>query len=296
MSKRVSAPFLLALGSLVAGACGDGPSEPSLPPPLVDHIVYTESNGPSLINQVAVRHPDGTGYRVLTAPDSLFVAPLISPDGRRIAFSHYQNGTLDLYVMNSEGAGRLRLTDTPQANETAADWTPDGATILYGEATAAWYQVRPDGSDRHEASIPADADSPRIARDGSAVTFFAFRDNQMDVFTAGLDGSNVTNLTGGAGLNFWPSWSPDGSRIAFVSTRANTEKYYDLYSMARDGSDVRVVALGVGPYPASWSPDGRELVFARGDLFVVEADGTGLRNITNTPEWIEEYPSWSPVR
>ena len=50
MSKRVSAPVLLALGSLVAGACGDGPGEPSRPPPLADQIVYTESNGPSLIN------------------------------------------------------------------------------------------------------------------------------------------------------------------------------------------------------------------------------------------------------
>jgi Tol biopolymer transport system component len=92
-----------------------------------------------------------------------------------------------------------------------------------------------------------------------------------------------------------PTWSPDGSRIAFVDAR------YRLVVAAPDGTGAR--ALTTGRYPARhpfWSPDGSRIVFSqsgrrrfRGDLVVAAADGSGVRRITRTNH-DDLDPSWSP--
>ncbi len=106
-----------------------------------------------------------------------------------------------------------------------------------------------------------------------------------------------------------PVWSPDGTRIAFLSdhnyadtsagSQASNEADPGLFSMAADGSDIQRLAPadhGEVGLPPRWSPDGRLLAFVRGVgsaeqvVFTVGADGSNLRQISAAAS----LPSWSP--
>ncbi len=80
-----------------------------------------------------------------------------------------------------------------------------------------------------------------------------------EVFIANADGSDAKNLTNNPSFDGWPSWSPDGSEIAFASNRRAN---YQIFVMKPDGSDVRLVANTEGRATAPiWSRDGKSIYF-----------------------------------
>src|SRR5207247_1248802 len=83
-----------------------------------------------------------------------------------------------------------------------------------------------------------------------------------DIYTADADGGNVTRLTADPASEYQPQWSPDGSRIAFVQAFNGTATA--IYVMETDGTGVRQVSSAVGgsDFSPSWSPDGKQIVFA----------------------------------
>jgi Tol biopolymer transport system component len=165
-------------------------------------------------------------------------------------------------------------------------------------------------------SVPVSPDvmAQTIAPDGRIV-FASDADGDWDIWTMNGDGSNPVNLTSeGEPAEGWPdtdpSWSPDGTRIAFVSTRGGGEDA-DIFVMNADGSSIAPVTADddVDLRP-DWSPDGSRLVFVKrpfnglgdSDIFVADADGTNEHNVTNAFEaqegqhqWTDDAPDWSPV-
>jgi Tol biopolymer transport system component len=111
------------------------------------------------------------------------------------------------------------------------------------------------------------------------------------------DGTGVQRLTREFALNDQPAWSPDGARIAFVSTRQPAsvpgEAWNAIYVMNADGSDVhRVTPLGVADYSPAWSPRGDLIACASGsgvaggtNLYTMKLDGTGRRLIIKDGGW-----------
>ncbi len=98
------------------------------------------------------------------------------------------------------------------------------------------------------------------------------------------------------GTGHSPAWSPDGTRIAFVSARGGNP---DVYTMKADGSDVvQVTKNRSNDLMPRWSPDGRRLVFASDrdgnyEIYTAAADGSELRALTSNAE--SDYaPDWSP--
>lgn len=116
-----------------------------------------------------------------------------------------------------------------------------------------------------------------------------------DLRVMNADGSNKTTIVAGAGILAQPSWSPDGTRIAFQQN--------GLYVVDRDGTDLTLLLSGTAAYPA-WSPaaapDGKQkIAFNRpgassNEIWLVNTDGTGLQNLTATPDRTEIYATWSP--
>lgn len=93
--------------------------------------------------------------------------------------------------------------------------------------------------------------------------------------------------------------SKDHTRIAFVSDRDGN---YEIYSMEADGSDVfRLTQNDGDDLEPDWSPDGAQIAFRSyrgdtllGDIYIMDAHGSNIINITNNPHNDDRYPSWSP--
>jgi len=132
------------------------------------------------------------------------------------------------------------------------------------------------------------------------LAFVSTRDGDYAVFEMNVDGEGQNRLTEASAASsesvFFqvePDWSPDGTRIAFVSQRSGS---FDLYVMAADGTGTRRLTSTGDDDEGSptWSPEGDRIAFARtSDIYVMNADGSGARRISDmTAE--ETEPAWSP--
>ena len=131
------------------------------------------------------------------------------------------------------------------------------------------------------------------------IAFTSKISGNTDIYTVDPSGGDWTRLTTNTGEDAQPTWSPDGTKIAFRSIRGG--RYYETYVMNADGSDQH--ALTVTPNPPapstarpystqpSWSPDGSRIVFAGedGSVYRVSPEGRGLERIP------VESPSGSAV-
>lgn len=155
---------------------------------------------------------------------------------------------------------------------------------------------------------------PAVSPDGTliAVTHSipSFSDSNKEgvIATVAMDDGEVpTWLTDPFARVGDPSWSPDGSQIAFAAANKPAD-FAAIYVMNADGSDRRLVVEldGSNLSAPDWSPDGEKLVFVSlagatseaepkySDLFIVGIDGSGLTNLTESPTTNESTPSWSP--
>jgi TolB protein len=119
----------------------------------------------------------------------------------------------------------------------------------------------------------------------------AFSDGD-DVWTSKPDGSDRRRVTDTPGLDFDPSWSPDGRRIAFRTHRTGDE---EIFVVRADGTGALNLSDSAGgDWSPAWSPDGELIAFSsdRAGLqavWVRKPDGSGLRQLTTVEG---EYPSW----
>ena len=142
---------------------------------------------------------------------------------------------------------------------------------------------------------PAPTAPPPTPAGGGVIAFTSDReDGQWDIYIMNADGSDQQRLTDDPAYDAWPTWSPDGSQIAFVSTRNDGT---DIHVMNADGSNVRQLTQEGGIWP-EWSPDGSRIAYVCPrdgslEICVIDADGANLQYLTNS-EYAEDFPSWSP--
>ncbi len=174
-------------------------------------------------------------------------------------------------------------------------------TKLIALALAAFSFAPACAGDGEPAVAPSD--------DGSVpgkIAFVSDRDGDLDIYTINPDGSDLTNLTADSANDFDPIWSPDGSRIAFLSDRDGNagRPTYGIFVMNADGTNTISLTPPDARNPRfrfqlpTWSPDGSHIAFASDhggnfDIYVVNADGSGLANLSDHSE-IDFSPVWSP--
>jgi TolB protein len=242
-------------------------------------LVVNDQKAASLRNSVVLFNADGSGRRVVFGnPERNALAPAFSPAGDRIAFGVGQffqaaqgTATADIAVIGTEGAAEPELLTRGGGNFGFPSWSPDGKRIVYRAA----------GADRNGLYV-VDADTRAV----------------------------TTLIEGASHVNF-PKWSPRGDRIAFT---ADIDGDYEVYTVAPDGKDLKRVTNRPGnDAHNSWSPDGEWIAFtseaggfkdespihpynpqAYGDIFVVRADGSDVRMLTDD-QFEDGTPSWIPA-
>ena len=184
-------------------------------------------------------------------------------------FSQRGGGLLRNFGINTDGSNPTLIGD-PESQGFFARYSPDGQKILF------------------VSSVPDSSSS-------FGVRFLLFLMN--------ADGTNRMNILDDPlhHVNA-PAWSPDGSKIAFVRYALDVTAS-ELWIMNTDGSDQHLVYSnpgGFGAWYPSFSPDGSKIAFGDeyaggdADIYVINADGTNLQQLTSNGAFYDEGPDWSP--
>jgi dipeptidyl aminopeptidase/acylaminoacyl peptidase len=225
----------------------------------------------------------------------------------RIVFETNRDGNEEIYTMNADGTNRVDLTRNP-ADDTDPRWSADGSRIVFASNRTGNYQIytmNADGSGVARVTHDGNDDRrPTWTADGHILFQNGSFPNRA-IFRIDADGNGLQQLTPVSSDNATVAAAPRGGRIAFSSTRGDGTQR--LYTANADGSAAKLV-LPSPPGPetadveADWSPRGNQLLFDRftfgspltSDLYVVRSDGSGLRQLTNTPDRLDLQPAWSP--
>ena len=227
--------------------------------------------------------------------------------GGRVYFSSDRDGKLNLYAYDIASGRTDQLTESEVWD---VRWPSDdgSSAIVYeldGELQV--YDIAADRSTAISIRVPDDGLSARPARVSAADRIEDFELSPKgqralfvargDVFTAPIEDGPTRNLTrSSAAHDKWARWSPDGTRIAFISDRDGED---EVWIVAQDGSGEAKQLTDGGQamrYAAEWAPDGKRLAFGDkdGKLWVVEVDGgTPLVVADEQRGQIRDY-SWAP--
>jgi Tol biopolymer transport system component len=226
----------------------------------------------------------------------------------KIAYDRYTTaGRQGIFTIDPDGTNRTRLGPAEQDSSDPA-WSADGLRIAFRAFHGKQLRVMDaDGSNvatvLHRAELPGglkrygDMADPAWSPDGTALAFSALHHNLgWRVFMVGTDGTGLTRLTDGSpSYDVTPAWSPNGTTIAAA-------RYGDIALLAADGSTEQTIVTEGYTSGPDWSPTGAQLVFSRvdtaalsrTDIFTMNADGSGVAQVTDTPERWEFDPCWSP--
>ena len=245
--------------------------------------------------------------------------PAWSPDGERIAYPRFAPvGQEGIWIIGAAGGGAARIAGT-QLLDDDPTWSPDGTRIAFngrGRTPAGIYVVAAAGGT--PALIPGTNgyQDPSWSPDGRLIAA-STAGAQPDIVVFAPDGDDKLELTDNGTIEeYSPDWSPDATRIVFVSTRqipGGTVTRRRLWIMDADGSDVTQFTAPFGTNTSGttvqdehpvWAPDGTSIAFARshqnGSRFVMTKELTAELAVTVTPlptddtDHTFDLPDWQP--
>jgi len=243
---------------------------------------------------------NGGAAQRLTTNSAADTGPRFDASGSRIVFnSNRFSGRDEIFSMNANGSSLRQLTNI-SGNNRAPAFSPDGSKITFISSRAGgqrnvWIM---DANGANQIKLTTNlgfsntAGNPVFNHDGTRIAFDSDRGSignaNHDIFTISPTGTEELRLTTALLRDTHPSYSPDGSRIVFISFRNGESTNGEIYTMNADGSDQRRVTDSVfRETEPAFTRDGAQIVFQAdydgdGEVYAINRDGTGLRRVTNS--------------
>ncbi len=277
---------------------------------------------------------DGTSQAQITNSPGNDLWPALAPNGRLlVAFASNRTGDFDIFSMLPNGTFQTNLTQQTGSHEFQPTWSPDASKIAFAtnrDGNFEIYTMNADGT--HQVRLttvtPQNAFAPRWSPINPNLLIFVTKNNTapnaLDIWKVNADGTGMTNLTNrpsfddGAsspitGIPSPPSWSPDGTKIAFTSNYAGN---LDIFVMNADGSSIVSLNTFASSSTANlatsdefdpfWLPGGTEIVFVSDrdgsyQLYKVNLSTGAVTQLTSTggnqtPAWDLNLQSISPTQ
>jgi Tol biopolymer transport system component len=236
-------------------------------------------DSPCCIGHTVIINPDTGAYRVITpegppagGPQATYPGPatycsIWSPDASHFACEGGSDGDPSVNgvytVRSSDGGGLKRITNAGGASDIPIDYSPDGTRIVFARSI------------NHNC------------------------DGKSALYVVNVDGTGLHRITPWGFCDDVGSWSPDGTKIAFVSGQLLGR----IYVVHPDGTGLMQLPIPVrsesGLADVSWSPDGTKIAFSLGTrsglngIYTANANGTDLQQVTSSPTR-DHQVDWGP--
>ena len=248
---------------------------------------------------------DGQNQHQVSHMGSISLSPRISPDNSRIAFSSLGKDGWAIRMFSLE-LGRMVTFPGGAAggSNLSPAWSSDGSKIAFSSSRSGDSEIwmaDASGGNLHKVTSLA---GPNVApvfnpRTNAQIAFVGGRTSEPQIYTMGIDGSNIQRLTD-SGYAVSPSWHPNGGLLTFSWNR----KYGPGDPGGQDIYVFEIAAMhwlqvthesGSNDFP-SWAPDGRHIVFQRTvgrhpQIWTMLADGTHQQQLTRAGD--NSMPNWS---
>ena len=212
--------------------------------------------------EIFITNVNGSDVRRLTRSPAFEGSPAVSPDGRRVAFESDRDGDPEIYTMWLDGTHVKQVTHNDWLDFNPS-WSPSGRRLAYQSNSGRGF-------------------------------------DQSAIFTIGVAGSHRRRVTPWRLKAGAVDWAPGGVRLTFNSNDV-VDAASAIYTIRKDGSELRRLtspAPGDSSFLPTWSPDGRNIAFARAanrvpDIYVIGRGGRNLRRLTRAPS--DDFaPDWGP--
>jgi TolB protein len=218
----------------------------------------------------------------------------------RVAFSRGRGDRRDIYVVDYDGEGLLRLTANRTLN-LCPDWSPDGARIAFtsyrGGQQGLYSLETATGAVKQVIAMEGLNLGADWSPDGKELLISLSRGGDPEIYRITPDGKIVKRLTVSPAIEISPNWAPNGRELVFTSDSSGTPQ---LYMIDREGAGKRRVTFE-GKYndSAALSPNGEWLAYATREdvitqIIVMRPGGEDRRVVTDTSWRNCEDPSWAP--
>ncbi len=298
---------------------GGGPTPLASPPPDLTGRLVVGQGSIALADQglpVVTMDPYGKNVRKVSQQD-IGDYGILTPDGRRIVYARYLASTnsQQLHVMNANGTQGTELSTLwnnlpPLANMQMPSISGNGAVLVFSAMNLLENDGTPDIYMISATNLPPSVPGVEAPAETEAATDQPTQTPTLigvttPVPTKGGPTVKVNRVTAKeSGINTWPSVSPDGKTVVFVSdSHPLGEDSIDLYVVGiAGGTPKKLTTDGLDNIEGApeWSPDGKSIAYhsrpndaKTNDIYVMNADGTNPVKLTNG-EGDNMRPHWSP--
>jgi TolB protein len=192
---------------------------------------------------------------------------------------------------------------------------PGANGLIAFEARGEIFTMRPDGTHQRVlrgADTSFGLSDPAWSPDGQSIAFASppksSDGSNSEIYIMDSDGGHLTRLTHSPSRDYDPAWTPDGKKIAFVGNREDGDS--NIFVMDTDPKTDDATSIST-PNDTSWlddgsptwSPDGKKIAYSKDvdpdgynvEIFVMNKDGSGKKNLTNNNTRDDQSPSWQPI-